>query len=316
MGLVNLSRRASTHLPDGAVDVRGWKVFTELDGEKVGTIDDLLVDDFDNPRFYDVDLGIFKKHVLLPVSEAHPDPSQQVVWVDRMDKERLREVPRYDRHPEMLSEEYEDRLRTEYRLLTGDGDGNATVSTEPRPRRLARLGDLDDFRVAKGVIDPRGWKVVSGDGQPIGEVSELIVEPIALTTRYLDCWVDEKKLELEPLDRHILLPVERVRLDRRSRHVVVDGLFTRDLGEYPVYGGLPLEPFDLERLRGAFKGSAAEQQSTTLHDLRDVERVDDADDDLVDRERTILAEDDDLRIRIRGDDIIIQRRPRGSHDDG
>jgi hypothetical protein len=32
--------------------------------------------------------------------------------------------------------------------------------------------------------------------------------------------------------------------------------------------------------------------------------------------RTIHAGDDELRIRISGDDIIIERHPRGSHDDG
>jgi hypothetical protein len=258
MGLVNLSDRAATRLSSGALDVRGWKVRTEVDGAKVGTVEDLLVDDQDQPHFYDVDLGIFRKHVLLPVSEAHPDPEKQVLWVDGMDEERLREVPRWDQHPERLSAEYEERLRAEYRLLARNGgDGGATATAPVAGPRLARLGDLKEYRVPKGVTDPRGWKVIMGDGQHLGEVSELIVEPTALNTRYLDCWVDEKKLSLEPLDRHILLPVERVRLDRKAKRVVVDGLFARDLTDYPVYGGLPLEESYVSRLENAFRPRGA-----------------------------------------------------------
>jgi hypothetical protein len=236
-----------------------------------------------------------------------------------MDKERLKEVPRYDHHPELLSEEFEERLRAEYRLLSGDGDGTGEVTSEPRANRLARLGDLEDFEVVKGALDPRGWKVVSGDGSVVGEVSELIVEPIALTTRYLDCRVDEKKLGMEPLDRHILLPVERARLDRKSKHVVVDGLFVRDLGEYPVYRGLPLSASDAERLRTAFRAGGDPPRTASTQEAEDVpQRADRA--DIArhdgDGDHTIHTADDDLRIRIHGDDIIIQRRPRGSHDDG
>jgi hypothetical protein len=65
----------------------------------------------------------------------------------------------------------------------------------------------------------------------------------------------------------------------------------------------------MERLRTAFKGQTDRRLASAT-----AEDVDERDDPA--RERTIHAGDDDLRIRIRGDDIIIQRRPRGSHDDG
>ena len=313
MGLVNLSDRDSARLAAGAVDVRGWKVRTEMDGEKVGTVDDLLLDDQDRPHFYDVDLGAFRKHVLLPVSEAHADPAERVLWVDRMDRERLREVPRYDHHPELLTTDFEERLRAEYRLLAKNGNGTevdakealesngveTVAKTADGAPRLARLGDLKDYKVAKGVADPRGWKVLGGDGHPIGEVNELIVEPIERTARFLDVRVDEKKLELEPLDRHILVPVERVRLERKSKRVVVDGLFAKDAGTYPVYRGLPLDLSESEKIKSAFKGHAPDERRL-----------------LEGEARTIHAGDEDVHIRISGDDIIVERRPRGENGDG
>lgn len=299
MGLVNLSDRAATRLSSGALDVRGWKVRTEVDGAKVGTVEDLLVDDHDQPHFYDVDLGIFRKHVLLPVSEAHPDPDKQVLWVDGMDEERLKEVPRWDQNPERLSAEYEERLRAEYRLLARNGGNGVITETAPVVGpRLARLGDLKEYRIPKGVTDPRGWKVIMGDGGHLGEVSELIVEPTALTARYLDVRVDEKKLSLEPLDRHILVPVDRIRLDRKAKRVVVDGLFARDLTDYPVYGGLPLDDSYASRLDDAFRSGNREIVLESGES------------------RTIHAGDDDLNIRVSGEDVIVERDPRGSEDDG
>src|SRR5690606_32024393 len=61
-----------------------------------------------------------------------------------------------------------------------------------------------------------------------------------------DCDVAEDRLSLEPLDRHILIPVEHSRLDRLKKRVVVDGIFSSDVSGYPVYGGLPLVG-DVER---------------------------------------------------------------------
>lgn len=340
MGFMSVSRRSAGHLPDGAYDVRGWEVRTERDGEKVGTVDDMLLDERDRPRYLDVDLGFLRKHVLVPLSEAHADPSANTVWIERMDRDRLREVPEYDGDPALLSPAYEERLLEEYRLLSADG--GSTAEGVPSPPSLARLGDLTDYRVAKGVTDPRGWKLVGGDGQQLGEVVELLVDPAGMTTRYLDCSVKEDKLGLEPLDRHVLVPAERARLDRKHKHVVVDGLFGRDVKDYPVYGGLPLdgaaereihqalergghtegphepasdsrrffgvrsrvEGDSLVRPRGRPESSSAETSSTPESDPD------------VDETRIEAPEEGEVRIRITSDDIVVEKHGRGSRDDG
>jgi sporulation protein YlmC with PRC-barrel domain len=356
MALVNLSRRTPAQLADGAYDVRGWEVRTELDGEKVGKVDDMLVDDHDYPRYLDVDLGIFRKHVLVPLSEAHADPSAQVVWIDQLDRERLRHLPDYDHDLESLSPEYEERLLEEYRVLARDGHGEP--QEERAPSRLARLGDLDDFRVAKGVTDPRGWKLVAGDGQVLGEVKELIVDTAAMTTRYLVAEVDEKKLELERLGRHVLVPSERVRLDRGEKHAVVDGLFSRDVERYPIYQGLPLETSAERAIHQAFTSARGSESrtgdaaATRFFGVREramgatatppvrsrgrpgeldrpevepiaVERAEtDVEPAAAERgdpeasDETVIRNSENVRIRISGDDIIIEKHPRGSRDDG
>ena len=328
MTLVTLSRRAPAQLPDGAYDVRGWEVRTALDSKKVGKVDDMLLDEHGSPRYLDVDLGLFKRHVLVPLAEAHAEPSDQVIWIDNLDQERLARIPEYDHDPERLSPDYERRLADEYRSLASEPT-EPVREDETQPDGLARLGDLGDFRVAKGVTDPRGWKVVAGDGAKLGEVNELIVDTRSLATRYLDVSVDEKTHELEPLDRHVLIPAERVRLDRKAKHVVVDGLFAPDLKTYPVYQGLPLDdPMersidDLYRERS--EGHVADPDAVRFFGAR--ARPGDAAPAARARrvriregdgsERSIVADGgDEVRIKVSGDDIVIERNPRGRSGDG
>jgi hypothetical protein len=322
MALKTLSRRSRVELPDGAYDVRGWQVCTQVDGEKVGTVDEMLVDEHDHPHLLDVDVGSLRKHVLLPLSEAHADPVEHVVWIDRLDKQRLKELPDYDREPERVSSAFEQRLLEEYRTLAKgnghNGDGHGST--------LARLGDLKEHRVAKGVSDPRGWKVVGGDGQTIGEIDELIVDKAEMTTRYLDCKVDEKRFELEPLSRHVLIPVEHARLHRDEKKVLVDGLFGRDLKGYPVYSGLPLASNDESRIHGMFGGKRSMHSENAhrffssaskdpIHEVEPSGPVDTLG-TRVERVHHVRAGDQDVRIRISGSDIIIEKPGGGGENDG
>jgi hypothetical protein len=86
----------------------------------------------------------------------------------------------------------------------------------------------------------------------VGKVAELLVSPGQMQAKYLDVVVDEKELELEPVDRHVLLPAERVRLEAGAKRVVVGGLLADDLGGYPQYGGLPLRHGDARGLEDVF----------------------------------------------------------------
>ena len=59
MPLIPLSRNPDHALPADALDVRGWTVKTSLDREKVGKVDDLLVDERGRPLYLDVNMGLF-----------------------------------------------------------------------------------------------------------------------------------------------------------------------------------------------------------------------------------------------------------------
>jgi hypothetical protein len=357
MRFVPLSRAEGYDFPENTFDVRGWEVRTALDREKIGKVDDILVDDGSGrPRYLDVNLGLFKKHVLVPLSQARVDGNDDVVWVDGLAKDQFEYIPEYTRDPRVISPDYETRLGQVYHdatMTTTDGidrvDDRAVEAGGVR--RLARLSDLSDFRVAKGDTDPRGWDVITGDGHRIGKVTELIVDTNTMEARYMDTDVDERKLDLERVDRHILVPIDAARLDRGRKHVVVDGLFSKDLGAVPVYSGLPLTSDTEDQIRTAYRvgprrvtdtGDArAERVADRLDDgspldrfyasrVRRREQVDAldrteriGDDERVEtlhsgeaatlregEEATLSTREQEVRIRLSGDDIIIEKRPR------
>ena len=43
-------------------------------------------------------------------------------------------------------------------------------------RRMERMSRLRDYKVEKGIPDPRGWKVVDGEGHHVGVVRDLVIE--------------------------------------------------------------------------------------------------------------------------------------------
>ncbi len=112
---------------------------------------------------------------------------------------------------------------------------------------LGRLNDLDEFKVADGYPDIRGWDVRTTDGQSVGTVGDLIVDTTALRVRYLDVEVDRAVAGAARRghgagttvdnDRHTLLPIGNVQLDEKDDRVLVDGYTLEQIAGLPRYGG-------------------------------------------------------------------------------
>lgn len=273
MALRPLSRVQEFEFPGDAWDVRGWTVRTAADEEKVGRVEDMLLDHSGALRYLDVNLGFLKKHVLVPLDHAHADRERETVWVEELTRERLEEVPEYRVDPEALDEDYERRLDAVYGGTTASRHKRVVAPEEDLDGELSlrRMSDLEeDYRVAGD--DPRGWKVITAEGETVGEVAELLMEPTAMKARFLDVAVREKKLDLEPVDRHILLPSDRVRLDRSGKKVLVSGLLAHDIGDYPQYGGLPVTGRWTRELDAVFRRAAGEDDRPEARDDRDEDR--------------------------------------------
>lgn len=101
--------------------------------------------------------------------------------------------------------------------------------------RVAPLSKIDDdFDVAEGTPDPRGWTVRDASGTDIGKVHDLIVDTVAMRTRYLDIQLDKKALHLDK-DRDVLVPVGQARLDDDDDRVILASLAATRIALLPEY---------------------------------------------------------------------------------
>jgi uncharacterized protein (TIGR02271 family) len=126
--------------------------------------------------------------------------------------------------------------------------------------RIVSLDDLEDFEVAEGEPDVRGWEVLSADGQRIGEVDQLLVDTTAMKVRYLDVDLENDLIGTDE-DRHALIPIGFARLDEDNDQVFVDNLRAEDVSRLPAYDHGPITR-DIEvEVRRAFEpGFVAESE--------------------------------------------------------
>ncbi len=117
--------------------------------------------------------------------------------------------------------------------------------------RLARLEELDGYRVAEGDPDPRGWEVRAADGRTIGQVDSLIADTGAMKVRYLGVELDKDALRL-PEDRHVLVPIGGARLDEKDDVVDLSTLSSAQVVTFPAYRHGKISRDDEHRLMGQF----------------------------------------------------------------
>lgn len=109
-------------------DIKGHGVYTERD-EKIGTVNDVLVDEEGHFRYFIVDLGfwIFGKKVLLPVGRTRVDYDADRVYAVGLTREQAEDLPEFNEDM-ALDYDYEERVRGVYR--TPGATGTAVTATD------------------------------------------------------------------------------------------------------------------------------------------------------------------------------------------
>lgn len=208
--------------------------------------------------------------------------------------------------------------------------------------RVVPLGQLDDFKVAEGDPDVRGWHVVSADGRKLGNVDELLIDTGAMKVRYLDVDVDNSMLAGGE-NRHVLVPIGYARLDRDDDRIIVDNLQAEQLRTVPAYAHEPLTRDFETTVRDHWStlgttGVAATTATTTDDDFYGHESFDDnrfygarrevageehltlSEEELALRKQRMQAGEVDIRKRVetehvretvplRHEEAVIERRP-------
>ncbi|MBE9167640.1 DUF2382 domain-containing protein [Pleurocapsales cyanobacterium LEGE 06147] len=116
----------------GGDDIKNYSVYSEQE-EKIGTVDDILVDESGSFRYFVIDTGfwIFGKKVLLPVGRAHIDYNQHRLYALGMTREQVESLPEY-REDMTIDYDYEERVRNVYRPGVAGTTGATTASTYDR----------------------------------------------------------------------------------------------------------------------------------------------------------------------------------------
>lgn len=228
-----------------ARDFIGWEV-RDRAGEKVGTVGDLLLDRDGRVRFVHVEYGLPRKHFVMPVAEV--EWGEGVFVLGGWTREQVKAFPPYEPERPLDAPRLEEMERA-FPWLYGGAEEWRDVP--PGEVRIVPLADAREFRLESGALDPRGWNVFGADGERLGTVAQLLVDPAARKVRYLDVDLLDDLFVLRD-DRHVLLPLEHVELKERGKDVWVQGLAAAEVARFPAYGGGPVHPALERRVAAPF----------------------------------------------------------------
>src|SRR5687767_1202274 len=106
--------------------------------------------------------------------------------------------------------------------------------------RLVPMSEMRGWNVADGESDIRSWEVKTLSGKVLGTVKELLIDPDAGEVVMID-------VDLTGSDRHALVPIRVVEIDRTRRIVRADSGDLEDIKEADFESRLSAE--DLSKVR-------------------------------------------------------------------
>jgi sporulation protein YlmC with PRC-barrel domain len=219
-------------------------------GQKIGTVGDLLIERRSGEVcFVDVDTGFLRrKHVLLPVRALEWGAGDAFVS-SRWSRDEVLGLPDFDPTAVLTADVLEEMRRAHPRVY---GDAESLPPSMPAGGApIVPLSEARDFKLSSGAPDLRGWNVFGADGERVGTVTEMLVDPTALKVRYLDVDLADDLFLLKE-DRHVLVPLEFVELKERGKDAWVARLGAREIARLPAYRGGAVDAHTEAAVHAAF----------------------------------------------------------------
>jgi photosynthetic reaction center H subunit len=113
-------------------------------------------------------------------------------------------------------------------MVERDADTVSESEVADAPTRIRPLSELDDYEVADGYPEIRGWEVRDAADRSIGYVYDLLVDVAAMRVRFLDVELAPKFATTEA-DRRVLVPMESIDLDGTGDQVLLPGVNAADV---------------------------------------------------------------------------------------
>ena len=221
-------------------DIKGHGVYTQTD-EKIGTVNDILVDEDGRLRYFIVDLGfwIFGKKVLLPVGRTRIDHNAQRVYAVNMTREQADNLPEFSEDM-ALDYDYEERVRGVYRTpTTATTAATATGAVAPLEASapLDASVPLDTARVATPAYANYDRNTYSYQHEPdLYNLNEQDHQTLRLYEERLVANKRRVKTGEVAIGKHVETEVERVSVPVEKERVIVERVTPADAGR-PVAPG-------------------------------------------------------------------------------
>ncbi|MBF2029031.1 MAG: DUF2382 domain-containing protein [Oscillatoriales cyanobacterium C42_A2020_001] len=137
-------------------DILGFDLYST--DEKVGSVDNLLVDEQGRFRYLVINTGvwIFGKKVLLPIGQSRISFSDRRVYADGLSREQVEHLPEYD-ESQTVDYEHEERVRGVYRPMATSRVESPITGNAP----INRSASLDESAPLNMGATPQQRDVVS-----------------------------------------------------------------------------------------------------------------------------------------------------------
>ncbi len=139
--------------------------------EKIGSVDDILVDEGGSFRYFVVHTGAWMmgKKTLLPIGKSRIDSANRRIYADGLSRTQVESLPEFDEHT-TIDHEYEERTRQAYRSPVAAGALMPTATPDDYSYdRDADLYQLNDNHQSLKLYEER--LIANKTRQKTGEVS-------------------------------------------------------------------------------------------------------------------------------------------------
>ncbi|CAN5580468.1 hypothetical protein BH24ACT22_BH24ACT22_19510 [soil metagenome] len=221
---------------------KGYQV-NDRDGEKIGKVDDLFVDESDTPEYIGVKMGLLGLNsTLIPMEACRVDESGQTITVSA-EKSQVQDGPDFD-DDEAISPDFERRVRSHYGLEGHDGesdrsgygayysdDDDDVSETSERSGTTGATGtDDDELRVQRTEEELRaGTREREAGGVNVRKRVRTDKEQVTVPTKREEVSVervpvDEESTDAEIGDDEISVPVVEEEVVAEKKAVVKEEL--------------------------------------------------------------------------------------------
>jgi uncharacterized protein (TIGR02271 family) len=268
-------------------DIKGLGVYTEGSDEKIGTVNDVLVDDEGHFRYLVVDLGfwIFGKKVLLPVGRSRIDYGRDRVYAVGMTRDQAEDLPEFDER--QLNYDYEERVRGVYR---NPKYSNTAVDTST-PLETSATVDTG-YTATSGTTPAFTPDTYNYDQEPsLFRLNEQDHQTLRLYEERLVANKRRQKTGEVAVGKHIETETARVAVPVEREHVVIERITPDDAGRTISPGEADFREGEVARVEIHEETADIRKEAFVREEVR-VRKV--VDQDTVEAQETIRREELDV----------------------